>query len=314
MALLVLASDIKSLKVLVESRPDKFTWLLQYYDEIYTVFDFILQNYYLKFYNASFAENFYGLKRVPLKGPPLKDLPKRIHWKSLICLVFLPYVKQKLDKLFEDSRYAVNSGQYSQKNLLGQLYRAFVSIYPYVHTVWEGSVLWYQMAYMFGKSNWHSPFVKLSEVELRNLEASDLEDKTLSSSTSWDQASASQKVKILLKKGLNITAVTLSTSLSVGVFFLQFLDWWYSNDENSTSLLSLPVPDPPAHNTDITTAPLGVCPVCMKTRTNDTALSISGYVFCYTCIREYIQQHKCCPVTNYPASSDHLVKLYPPDS
>ncbi|KAJ8313064.1 hypothetical protein KUTeg_010437 [Tegillarca granosa] len=271
-----------AVKVLVESRPDKFTWLLQYYDEIYTVFDFILQNYYLKFYNASFAENFYGLKRVPLKGPPLKDLPKRIHWKSLICLVFLPYIKQKLDKLFEDSRYAVNSGQCSQKNLLGQLYRAFVSIYPYVHTVWEGSVLWYQMAYMFGKSNWHSPFVKLSEVELRNLEASDLEDKTLSSSTSWDQASGSQKVKILLKKGLNITAVTLSTSLS--------------------------------HNTDITTAPLGVCPVCMKTRTNDTALSISGYVFCYTCIREYIQQHKCCPVTNYPASSDHLVKLYPPDS
>lgn len=32
------------------------------------------------------------------------------------------------------------------------------------------------------------------------------------------------------------------------------------------------------HNTDITTAPLGVCPLCMKTRTNDTALSISGYV------------------------------------
>lgn len=32
------------------------------------------------------------------------------------------------------------------------------------------------------------------------------------------------------------------------------------------------------HNTDITTTPLGICPLCMKTRTNDTALSISGYV------------------------------------
>lgn len=50
---------------------------------------------------------------------------------------------------------------------------------------------------------------------------------------------------VALKKSFNIAAVTLSTGISVAVFFLQFLDWWYANDVNATSLTSLPVPDPP---------------------------------------------------------------------
>ena len=54
-----------------------------------------------------------------------------------------------------------------------------------------------------------------------------------------------QKLLVVLKKSFNMAAVTVSTGLSVGVFFIQFLDWWYANDVNATSLTSLPVPDPP---------------------------------------------------------------------
>lgn len=39
------------LKVLGESRPDKFGCLLRWYDEIYTGLDFVLQNYYLHKYS-----------------------------------------------------------------------------------------------------------------------------------------------------------------------------------------------------------------------------------------------------------------------
>ena len=50
---------------------------------------------------------------------------------------------------------------------------------------------------------------------------------------------------MFLKKLFNVAAVSVSTGVSVGVFFIQFLDWWYANDVNATSLTSLPVPDPP---------------------------------------------------------------------
>jgi len=53
------------------------------------------------------------------------------------------------------------------------------------------------------------------------------------------------KLVYYIKKLLNLAAVSVSTSLSVGVFFIQFLDWWYAHDSAHTSLTSLPVPDPP---------------------------------------------------------------------
>ncbi len=38
----------------------------------------------------------------------------------------------------------------------------------------------------------------------------------------------------------------LSSSLSVGIFFLQFVDWWYSRNTYSKPLTALAVPQPPA--------------------------------------------------------------------
>lgn len=53
------------------------------------------------------------------------------------------------------------------------------------------------------------------------------------------------KLNLAIRKVLGVTAVTLSTGLSVGVFFLQFLEWWYSSENNTPSLMALPIPDPP---------------------------------------------------------------------
>ncbi|GFR80424.1 peroxisome assembly protein 12 [Elysia marginata] len=56
-----------------------------------------------------------------------------------------------------------------------------------------------------------------------------------------------------------------------------------------------------------------ICPLCMRVRANSTALSVSGYVFCYLCINEHVKKEKCCPITGYPATSEHLVKIYEQD-
>nr|XP_022344235.1 peroxisome assembly protein 12-like [Crassostrea virginica] len=305
-----------AIKVLAESKPDKFGFLLRWYDEIYTGLDFILQNYYLHNYSASFAEHFYGLKRYVDEGSQSKVLPRRAHWKSLILLVIIPYLKQKLDHWFEETRHKFNIGHHPKSPLYKQLYRVFLAVYPYIHMSWEGSMLAYQMAYMFGKISCHSPFLHLSGTRLCHAEEKEEEGVVGRPpfSVLWSSASLAGKLNLVTKRVLGATAVTLSTGLSVGVFFLQFLEWWYASENNSPSLMALPVPDPPETDKDLIKTPHNVCPLCLKLRTNDTALSTSGFVFCYPCIYDYIKQHQCCPVTSYPSRQEHLIKLYPPDS
>lgn len=128
--------------------------------------------------------------------------------------------------------------------------------------------------------------------------------------------------------------MSLSTSLSLGVFFLQFLEWWYSSDNQSTvkTLTSLPAPPPPLHlqqeqscgdptsvsaNHSEETQPGSDsrnCPLCRRLRTNATVLSTSGFVFCYRCIYTYVKANRRCPVTGYPTELQHLIKIYSPES
>lgn len=304
-----------AVKVLAESRPDKFGCLLRWYDEIYTGLDFILQNYYLHKYSASFAENFYDLKRVVNGASSSKNLPRRALWKSLVCLVILPYLKQKLDHWFEEARHSYNIGRQPKGQMYNRLYKVFLAVYPYIHMSWEGSLLAYQVAYMLGKISRHSPFLHLTGTKLCHVDGEEEEPShSLPFSQLWSSASLPGKLNLVTRKALSVAAVTLSTSLSVGVFFLQFLEWWYASENNAPSLMALPVPDPPKTDKDLVKTPHNVCPLCLKQRTNDTALSTSGFVFCYPCIYDYIRQHQCCPVTSYPSHQQHLIKLYPPDS
>ncbi|XP_062613719.1 peroxisome assembly protein 12-like [Saccostrea cucullata] len=303
-----------AVKVLAENRPEKFGFLLRWYDEIYTGLDFILQNYYLHKYSASFAENFYGLRRYANGNAQTKNLSRKAHWKSLVCLVILPYLKLKLDHWFEETRHNLNTGQLPKRQAMKRLYRVFVAVYPYIHMSWEGSMLAYQVAYMFGKTSWHSPLLHLSGTRLSHDEEEEEESDRLSFSDQWSSSSLPGKLNLTTRKALSVTAVTLSTGLSVGVFFLQFLEWWYASDNNTPSLMALPVPDPPKTDRDLIKTSHDVCPLCLKVRTNHTALSTSGFVFCYPCIYDYIKQHRCCPVTSYPSRQEHLIKLYPPES
>ena len=133
--------------------------------------------------------------------------------------------------------------------------------------------------------------------------------------------SIGEKIKSALKKAVGGVALSLSTGLSVGVFFLQFLEWWYSSENQETvkTLTALPTPPPPVHldyNSDSPLLPKmkTVCPLCRKNRVNDTVLATSGYVFCYRCVFNYVRSHQACPITGYPTEVQHLIKLYSPEN
>ncbi|XP_028746368.1 peroxisome assembly protein 12 isoform X1 [Peromyscus leucopus] len=319
-------------KVLAESNPAHYGFFWRWFDEIFTLLDFLLQQHYLSRTSASFSEHFYGLKRIvagssqQLQRPASAGLPKKQLWKSTMFLVLLPYLKVKLEKLAsslrEEDEYSIHPPSSHWK----RFYRAFLAAYPFVNMAWEGWFLTQQLRYILGKAEHHSPLLKLAGVRLGRLTAQDIQaiEHRLSEASAMKdpvRSSVGEKIKSALKKAVGGVALSLSTGLSVGVFFLQFLDWWYSSENQETikSLTALPTPPPPVHldyNSDSPLLPKmkTVCPLCRKTRVNDTVLATSGYVFCYRCVFNYVRSHQTCPITGYPTEVQHLIKLYSPEN
>lgn len=169
-----------SLQVLAESNPGRLGWLWRWFDEAYAVLDLLLQQHYLATCSASFSENFYSLKRVPLRGrqrpaPAAAGLPKKQHWRSLLLLVLVPYLKGKLERLVaslrEEDEYSIHPPSSSWK----RFYRAFLAAYPFVLMSWEGWFLVQQLCYILGKAQHHSPLLRLAGVRLVRLTAEDIQ-------------------------------------------------------------------------------------------------------------------------------------------
>ncbi|KAL4660559.1 peroxisome assembly protein 12 [Arapaima gigas] len=305
--------------VLAESNPSCCGPLWRWFDEIYTVLHLLLQHHFLSRTSASFSENFYGLKRVvpsDLQRSAHLGLHRRQHLRSLLLLIVVPYLRAKVEKVLARQREEDDFSIQLPHTRLQRLYRAFLAAFPYMSVAWEGWTFCQQLLYVFGRTWYHSPLLWLAGVRLVHLTAHDIRSMDLKPSTT--SLATSQRFGEQLRQLLSITvggiAVSLSTSLSLGVFFLQFLEWWYSSENQSTikSMTSLPTPPPPLYLNQPNLAP-HICPLCHKVRANDTALATSGYVFCYRCIYIYIKAHQRCPLTGYPTELQHLIKIYSPE-
>uniref|UniRef100_A0A8C2H0Y0 Peroxisome assembly protein 12 n=1 Tax=Cyprinus carpio TaxID=7962 RepID=A0A8C2H0Y0_CYPCA len=292
---------LHAVKILATSNPARYGFLWQRFDEIYAILDVLLHHYFLSRTSVSFSENFYGLKRVGEDSTRAAHLGlrRRQHWRSLFLLALLPYLHTKLREVLARLR---DEDDFSIR-------LAFLAAYPFVCMAWDGWVFCQQYLYVFGKTRTHSPLLWLAGVKLSYLTANDIHSLDLKPSGPALSPSQSfgEKFQRLVSTAVGGVAVSLSTSLSIGVFFLQFLEWWYSSENQSTvkSLTSLPTPPPPLH--------LHICPLCRKVRTNDTALATSGFVFCYKCIYMYVKANHRCPLTGYPSGLQHLIKIYTPD-
>lgn len=194
-------------------------------------------------------------------------------------------------------------------SLKQRLIKFYLFLYPYIHSTWECLALGYLLSYMLKKGRWHSPGMHMSGTVLQRLDPRNMLDTRNPSHAHWDHLSFSGKLYRLVKWLFTTAGFCLSTSLSVGVFFLRFLDWWYSSDSRAPSLTALPIPNAPQPQS-LKGVKHTTCPLCMCVRTNSTALTVSGYVFCYPCITDYISKKKCCPITGYPATAENLVKIY----
>ncbi|XP_020509764.1 peroxisome assembly protein 12 [Labrus bergylta] len=323
-----------AIKVLAESNPSRFGFLWRRFDELYLLLDLVLQNHFLSHCSASFSENFYGLKRATGRGFAVRlGLNRKSHWRSLLLLCLVPYLRAKLEVTLAQQRDEEDFSIRLAQSRSQRLYRAAVAAYPYVSSAWQAWVFCQQMLYVFGVAKTHNPLLWLARVRLARLNAQDIRDLELKPSRAEHPAEGSllQRAWWLMSQTARGAALSLSSSLSMGVFFLQFLEWWYSSENQSTvkTLTSLPAPPPPLHlrqdqnNQEPSSNHSGDaqstsntvnCPLCRRIRTNSTVLSTSGFVFCYRCIYTFVKANRRCPVTGFPTELQHLIKIYSPES
>ena len=101
----------------------------KYKDEILLVVNGVLQLHYLRVYNASFTEQFYGLERVSRNGYSDRKA-KNLAWLEV---VIAPYLKRKLSSLFEKCREDIADGMRSSNSLKEYSKQLYVKVYPYFH-------------------------------------------------------------------------------------------------------------------------------------------------------------------------------------
>ncbi|KAJ8331436.1 ubiquitin-protein ligase peroxin 12 [Batrachochytrium dendrobatidis] len=176
-------------------------WLLLAYRHdklIYALIMAIIDYHRLCRWGGSFTETFYGLCRSGVKDSSSTTTslsPSQIR-KSLAALILVPLVKSKLDEIHErlaqrrtserfvgfvpesDSETQIPSTNLfnSSSNLekLGKIaVKVFKAGYPYTNAAYSAIILGFQIAYMYGKTPYYSPWLYLCGLKLKRLSVSD---------------------------------------------------------------------------------------------------------------------------------------------
>ena len=232
------------IRILAQKYPEKLAHILKYSDEIYLLCDLVLQRHYLSCYNASLSENFYFLKRVDVANGGGERLNGKLQYLSLIALVVWPYIKSKVDQAFEKLRDRIIREEGDESSRHSKLSVVFLTVYPYVHFTIQSISAIYQMGYTLKLLNYHTPIFHALQVQLVRANSEDLlgfHTDLFSGSKSFWQRFLSMP-GFLLDKMIKFVTVIMPAV----IFFLQFVEWWYSTDhEITSSVVNLPIPPPP---------------------------------------------------------------------
>lgn len=156
--------------------------------------------------------------------------------KSLIFLTLAPYLKKRLDAKYSDLRREfVEQRDRNENRSLEQL---FLDFYPLINAAMESMNLMLQVMFTVGNSQYHSLSYQVISMKLitysKPSESEQEENPDSLAGRSWMAA--------------KWIARFLGTSLSLGAFFIQFLDYYYSRESSLTKSFTTKGPPPPANS------------------------------------------------------------------
>ncbi|KAJ3922734.1 cyclin-dependent protein kinase inhibitor [Lentinula edodes] len=332
------------LSVFAQRYPRYLLRIVNKHEECYALFMVVVERHYLRKHGASFSENFYGLKRrrrpyieperakVATGGvPEAEKLRSREIRRSLLFLVGLPYLRAKAQDYYEELGGGDNSDildegmdarqlrALTDQSYKGWLRRAFKAAYPWLNTSFEVWLLVCNVAYLFDQTPFYRPWLSWIGVDLRRLGLEDFRAASLSAGAKIPQAKPKGilfRFRRLISTSPHLLFDSLRLLLPTAIFFIKFLEWWYSPNSPARSLSVSPLGPavPPPHlllphtkGIGFDQQSYGICPLCHKEINNATALP-SGYVFCYRCAYDHVEKHGECPITLLPAKIwQHLV-------
>eukprot|EP00667_Euglena_gracilis_P016959 EG_transcript_17807 len=268
--------------------------------EIFHALWLIVECKFLFAYDATFAENFFGLRRRKLipsaNEQKLQPLSYGDKVYSVLTHVVFAYLNAKAEVLCEAASNADveplggNQDSFRARVRRGYAWCLLVAL-PKLCAIFEAVTFLHYVAYLNDASPYYHPLLRLRRLVLCRLEAADL--------AGWQRQPSKMQFLKWSRLLLLLTFVGFKA-----------LEWWYSTEKRHAK--ALPVPPPPDPPTPITALPLDptACPICHHRRTNPTLLSVSGYVFCFPCISAHLDTHPSCPVTGLTASKAAMRRLF----
>ncbi|EPS64416.1 peroxin 12, partial [Genlisea aurea] len=274
--------------------------ILDYEDEFFALLMLVLETHSLRTSaDASFAESLYGLRRRGVKfkakrSTLMTELNDGIHHVglrrrqkilSVVFLVVLPYMKSKLQNIYnkereatlqaslwgdnednlDDSGFVGGSGSSSvSRNLiphgdtsitaiwLKRLRKTVFSCYPWLHAGNEGFSFAYQLLYLLDATGFYS--LGLHALGMHVCRATGQELMDTSSRVSKIRSRERERLRgspwlKALQGGLLTCAYAVldyaQTGIIAAVFFFKMMEWWYQSAEERMSAPTVYPPPPP---------------------------------------------------------------------
>ncbi|KAJ9114430.1 hypothetical protein QFC20_001573 [Naganishia adeliensis] len=244
--------------------------LINRHEEVYAAFLGLVEGYHLHAYNSTFTDHFYGLKfrsitphlterqtasKVAVPRPAQYRLSRRQKLIALGCIVGIPYVRSKLQDLYERlgggldvDMMSMEGGQdrdniyriTPRRRIAIFLAKSFKLLYPSLNLAYELMTVGYDISFAFGRTRWWRWWMALVGIEVvrSGAEDADAAGSLVGGLESWlaNNQSTSPAIRALVSILKPITKLlSLPSRLPFSInplasilLSLKFLQWWYS--------------------------------------------------------------------------------------
>ena len=329
--------------VLSEQWP-RLSFVAVNFDEIFGVVMGGVQSYYLRTTDALQAESFYGFRRVRVdKASSAGALDPAARARALVCAVVVPYALKKAHDWYEREAGAMSplgvreppARAPSPPARINTITRAWwwmkryaldtaLCVFPLAHVSHQMTCFGTQIAFLLGKTRFHSPYAWLIQQSLSRLTEEDTkalaDAETRGRTDALKRASSSRWRAIGMLRSVALRLLWLGLdwakyALVGAVLLFKGIEWWYGSEvqaqRQEPAAFIPPPPPPPRVHRDGVGLPVDptLCPFTGQ-RCHNPACSVSGYVFSYAPLHEFVRRHKCCPVTRAPMTVNDIRRLF----